>query len=114
MALTRTQRLSNSDDIQDIFRRGKNVRGEFLGVWSMRTTSGEQKSMVVVSTKVAPSAAIRNLLRRKISERMRALVPRTVQGYHLVITVLSPHLPHPQAIQDELLSLLRKSAILDR
>ena len=73
-----------------------------------------RKSAVLVSVKVAPKATARNLLRRKVSEVLRTLLPNARPGYRIVITIRTPVLPPLPTLREELLSLLEKSDILNR
>jgi ribonuclease P protein component len=70
--------------------------------------------MVVVPVRTAAKAVQRHLLKRKVSEAIRRLL-RTHSardGIRVIVRVFTPELPAVRALEEELLSLLKKSDIL--
>jgi ribonuclease P protein component len=113
MTLPQKVRIKDRKDLQVLFRSGKPSSTEHLHA-KVIVTGSKRQVAVLVPLKTAAKASARNRMRRQVSESLRTLLPKTVPGYHLVITVRKSPLPLPPALKDELVSLLDKSGILNR
>jgi len=74
MALNKKNRLKKKLDFEDVFRKGRAVKGSFLFIKYKKTTLGIARFGFVVSTKVAKKAVERNKVRRILSETVRSVL----------------------------------------
>ncbi len=83
MALNKKNRLKKKRDFEDVFKKGKAVKGSFLFIKYRRNEFGSPRFGFVVSTKVARNAVERNKIRRILSEAVRGIIDNL--GSHDVI-----------------------------
>ena len=81
--------------------RGKKFRGEGFSVYAARTKRDDFRMAVVVSKKTAPSAVVRNRIRRRLYEAVR--VQNTLQNQPVDVVFVV----HEEAVAKQ------DSAILD-
>ena len=80
-----------------------------------RDQSGtEMRFAVVVPAKIVPLASARNLLRRQTLAALSRIThtAKVSSGIRAVISVRTPHLPEAVVLEQELLSLIKKSGIV--
>lgn len=111
-ALGRLETLRRKRDIDELFRRGRRVRGEYLTLVNVRTTLARQRVLLVTSRKTG-NAVRRNKLRRWLREAWRALSPSIPQGVDCALIVA----PRTSAMTywelfEELSGLLRRAKLL--
>lgn len=68
MALNKKNRLKKKRDFEDVFKKGKTVKGSFLFIKYKKNELGVSRFGFVVSIKVAKKAVDRNRIRRVLSE----------------------------------------------
>ena len=115
MALPKQQRLAGNKEFTALFRGVRPHHTEHLSIRARQTDARDSaKIAVVVPARVAARAVDRNRLRRRVSEALRrsGVAPRVCPGVRAVISVSAKILPSPRILEEELVSLLRKSAIL--
>ena len=95
-----------------VFTLGKSVSSPHLSFRSVKISSPSQHVSVVVSTRIAPKAVVRNRLRRTVREAVRAVLPPSQVGFYGVISIRSSVLPVQNEIKKEVLFLLEKSGML--
>lgn len=66
---------------------------------------------ILVPSKIASSATLRNRLRRRVTEGLRMVIPHTAPG-QIVVTVRTKELPSIDVLIQELTALLKKSGML--
>lgn len=71
MALNKKNRLKNKRDFEDVFKKGRAVKGSFLFIKYKKNESGVSRFGFVVSAKIAKKAVERNKIRRILSEGVR-------------------------------------------
>lgn len=77
----RTHRLSSEADFRRLFAKGKRGHTPLLSL--IVAPNGEKltRYAVVIATTVSKRSTIRNLLRRRLSECVRLLIPAIVPGF---------------------------------
>ncbi len=84
--LSRRYRLRNRHDFNRVYRAGKSVRSSLMTLRCLANGSATSRAAVVVSTKVAKRATVRNRLRRRIHAQLTQLWPQLAPGYDLIIS----------------------------
>lgn len=74
MALNKRNRLKKKRDFEDVFKKGRAVKGSFLFIKYRKNKLGVPRFGFVVSVKVARSAVERNKIRRILSETVRGII----------------------------------------
>lgn len=99
MALISKYRLSKSHEIKEVFKSGKSFGSGLFQIRFVPAALGLKKFAIIVGLKVSKKAAIRNRIKRKISEIIRLNISKVKPGYFIVILV------KPQAANEELKNL---------
>ena len=99
MALPSKYRLSNSNEIKEVFKRGQILDSGFFQVRFIPAAPGLKKFAFIVGLKVSKKAVIRNRIRREVSEIIRLNISKIKPGYFIVILV------KPQAANGEVKNL---------
>lgn len=89
--ITRSHRFHGYTSLSAAYRRGSVVRGPQLSLRYMERPRGSYRVAVVVSRKVSKSAVVRNRIRRRLYELVRARSGR-LGNYDLIFTVFSDQL----------------------
>src|SRR3990167_10143695 len=71
MALNKKNRLKKKRDFEDVFKKGKAVKGNFLFIKYKKNELGVSRFGFVVSAKIAKKAVGRNKIKRILSEAVR-------------------------------------------
>ena len=74
MALNKKNRLKKKLDFEDVFKKGKAVKGSFLSIKYKNNELSVPRFGFVVSAKVSKSAVKRNKTRRILSETARNVI----------------------------------------
>lgn len=69
--ISRRNRFHGRNSLNHVYRTGKSVRGEYIGLRYTPSRRPDYRLAVVVSKKVSKSAVVRNRLRRRIYETVR-------------------------------------------
>ncbi|MBL8122435.1 ribonuclease P protein component [Candidatus Saccharibacteria bacterium] len=111
--LARNNRFHGSRAIQRLYKAGKAARTKFLGL-KYSTTTGDFRAAVVVSRKVHKSAVVRNRIRRRLYEILRAKHGSNLRGVEILITVFDAQvaLVTTDELQKEVATLLSKARLL--
>jgi ribonuclease P protein component len=83
--LPRKHRLTADKDITRVLRKGRAVFTNLLGVKALPAEGGVTRTAVVVGTKVHKRATKRNLIKRRVREVLRVLIPKLKASADLVI-----------------------------
>jgi ribonuclease P protein component len=113
--VSRTHRLRNAADFRRVFARGRNLH---VGPLTLRFAPNRlpaSRFAVVVSTRVAKSAVVRNRLRRRCYEQIRRDLSLVVPGLDCIIRLAVPAatMPRPE-LSRALDVLLRRADVLRR
>ena len=108
MALNKKNRLKKKRDFEEVFKKGKAVKGSFLFIKYRKNALGIPRLGFVVSAKVARKAVERNKIRRILSESARAIISR-LDSYDVIVFVTSKTaLADKKGIADDFLGVLKK------
>ena len=88
MALNKKNRLKKKHDFENVFKKGKAVKGSFLFIKYRKNKLGVSRFGFVVSAKVAGNAVKRNKIRRILSEAVRGIVDG-LGGYDIIVFATS-------------------------
>lgn len=103
--LDRTHRFHGLGSLRFVYRQGETARGQYGAIKYIRNSRrGTWRVAIVVSRKVHKSAVVRNRIRRRVYEAMRALEPQIHEPYDIVLIAYSDHIAHMPA--DELYTSL--------
>ena len=84
MALPKKNRLKKKKDFEEVFKKGKAVRGNFLFVRYLKNSLQFPRFAFVVSSKVSKKAVARNRIRRLLSETVRVKL-KNIQSTDIII-----------------------------
>ena len=85
--LSRRYRLRNRHDFKRVYKAGKGSRGQLMVIRSLANGMDTSRAAVVVSTKVAKRATVRNRLRRQIHGHLSRLWPQLAPGQDIIISL---------------------------
>jgi ribonuclease P protein component len=101
-------KISKKKDFDDIFKKGKAIKGSFLIIRFLRNNKDRSRFAFIVSKKVSLKAVDRNKIRRRLSEAVKKY-KEILAGTDIIFIVL------PQAklksfleIKEEITVLLNK------
>jgi len=115
LTLPRENRLLHTNEIKEVFAKGKRKRGSLLSIYYMPLDNGEYKMAVIIRKQ--KRATERNRMRRLIKEAYRLLLPRFRRGHHIVVMPLPSAIERlkkakMQEVKEEMERILHKSGIL--
>lgn len=88
--IKRFNRFHGYGSLRYTYRHGKTVRGPLCSLkYSLNPKRNTYRLAVVVNKKVNKSAVVRNRIRRKLYETVRANESQITEAYDLVITIFS-------------------------
>jgi ribonuclease P protein component len=102
--------LRRKQDFQKIYRRGDYFFSPHLIIRYLLNSNNYSRFAFVVSSKVAPKAVDRNLIKRRLSEVIRLNLEHLVSGRDIIIIAKKPLLAQKFLSQKENLILLLKRA----
>lgn len=108
--INRLFRFHGYNALLPVYRKGTTVRGNFMSLkYAPRKPGASYRAAVVVSKKVHKSAVVRNRIRRRVFELIRA-EQASLGNVDIVVTIFSEQvatLPAPQ-LQEQTTALLAK------
>ena len=105
-------RLRQRQSIRQVYRRGNHqATAHFQLSLLKQTKPGPTKIAIVISTKIAKKATVRNKLRRQVRGALAEMLPSLAPGQDIVITITKVQLAKlsPQALKQELAEALSQS-----
>lgn len=113
--ISKKNRFHGLGSVRPLYRRGQSARSPHMGLkYAPNRRRETYRAAVVVSKKVSKSAVVRNRIRRRVYEALRAQQDRITEPYDIVFTVYSDKLADMPA--DELTktvdSLLKQAKII--
>lgn len=85
--LARCNRLKENKDFKGIFKKGKGLKEKFLFVKIKNNGMDLNRFGFIVSKKVSKKAVIRNKIKRRLREIIKARIAKMKQGYDIIILV---------------------------
>ncbi|MEK7537047.1 MAG: ribonuclease P protein component [Patescibacteria group bacterium] len=95
MALPSKYRFSNSNQIKEVFKKGKSFNSGFFKIKFIPAAPGLKKFAFIIGLKVSKKAVVRNKIKRRISEIIRLNLLKIKPGYFIIVIV------KPQAANEE-------------
>ena len=114
--IQRIHRFHGFNSHRFVHRTGRTVRGPFGALkYSKNSRRATYRAAVVVSRKVSKSAVVRNRIRRRIYEIIRAQSRDFTAPYDLVLIIYSDQLATMPAAEIEkgVIAKLREAGVLD-
>lgn len=110
MVFSRQQRLKKEKDFEEVFKKGKTVKGSFFFIRMVLTSAPNLRCAVVVPAKTTPLAVSRNAIRRRLTAMLQDLLAG-LSGFDLVLVV--SHVPEKDSseVRQEIASALGKLGI---
>ncbi len=108
MALNKKNRLKKKLDFEDVFKKGKAVKGSFLFVKHKKNELSVPRFGFVISAKIIKKASERNKMRRILSEAVRDMIDG-LGGYDIIVVATSKMTTgHKEDIVEDFLGTLKK------
>ena len=110
-----THRFHGRSSLRFVYQRGQAVRGNCLQLRYVRNPrQNGYRVAVVVSRKVSKSAVVRNRIRRRLYELVRARAGKIQEPYDLVFIVYDESVAtmEPEALKRTVQGLLQKADVL--
>lgn len=86
--LAKNNRLKKNKEFDSVFKEGKTVYGNILGIKIRPNNLESNRFGVLLSTKVSKLAVIRNLYKRRIKDILKHQNSQIKVGYDCVVIVL--------------------------
>ena len=86
--IARISTIKKSKDFQLLFKKAKSFKTQLFVLKSARNGSGEKRFGFVVSQKVSKKATVRNKVRRRLAEAVRAEIENIKEGLDIVLIAL--------------------------
>jgi len=80
-------RLAKEKDFQRIFKQGRSVQAALFRIKILKNNLEVSRFAIVISNKISKKAAVRNRLKRQISEILRINLTKIKRGFDVVIVV---------------------------
>ena len=108
MALNKKNRLKKKHDFENVFKKGKAVKGSFLFIKYRKNELGVPRFGFVVSAKVARKAVERNKTRRILSEAVGGRIS-DLGGHDIVVFAAGKiTAAHKEDIVKDFLEVIKK------
>lgn len=109
MALNRMFRLSDSREIQRVFRSGRSINTDLFQIRFVFANGGHSKFNIAARAKVFKNAVTRNKIKRRVSEIIRTNIPKIKPGFLVSVTIKEKALALDyEDLKNNLLSSLSK------
>ena len=106
--MNKKNRLKKKRDFEDVFKKGRAVKGSFLFIKYRNNKLGVSRFGFVVSAKVARKAVERNKIRRVLSEAVRGVIDG-LAGYDIIVFATRKIMAVPKEdIVEDFLGALKK------
>lgn len=106
-------RLSRAGDFARLRREGASFHGKLIVLSVLRAKAETPARIGLITSRRVGGAVIRNRVRRRLREIVRALLPRVSPGWDLVIVArASAAAVEFSRLREEVLTLAQRSAIL--
>ncbi|SRR5260221_13248075 len=107
-------RLSRASEFARLKREGVSFHGKLVVLSVLKAESGTDRRIGLITSRRVGGAVVRNRVRRRLREIVRALLPRMHGGLRLVIIArVAAAKAEFAALQADVMSLAQRSAILE-
>lgn len=112
--LRRSFRLSGTRAVAAVYRRGRTTRLDSLSMKHAPNGLSTSRLSVVVSKKVAPSAPLRNRIRRRVYAHFAQHWQQLEAGYDIILSVFSAEVAQlpPKDLHDQLEEVCRRAGLI--
>lgn len=86
--LAKTNRLKKKD-FKQIFQKANQIKQDFFILKFIKNNISEKRFGIIVSSKVAKKANVRNKIKRRIRTILRAELPNIKKGIDIILIALS-------------------------
>ena len=86
--LPRAHRLTKKKDFDEVFKKGKSAKVDFLVVKALKNNRPESRFGFVVSKKISNKATIRNKVKRRLSQAVFFQLPGILISVDVVMIAL--------------------------
>ncbi len=112
-SLPRTRRITESGDIDALFRKGAKQAGRFMILWVMRADHETVRAAVIAGKKSFPRSVDRSRVKRLLRESFRLEQLRFARGTDILMVGRKPILQVKcGVVRDELVRLAEKAGAL--
>lgn len=111
--LSAANRLRSDKEIETVFKKGRSIRGQLLGLKFTVRKEQPSRFAFIVSTKVSKKAVVRNKIKRRMREIVRPLLPQLLEPAD--VTVMAQNAAKDAdfaALKQELISVLIRAKLL--
>jgi ribonuclease P protein component len=112
MAFPLRNRLKKQKDFEEVFTKGKTVKGSFFFCKVLQRGGGPFRYATVVSSKVSPKAVIRNRLRRRILSISQKLISPLLSGFDIVIVAQRMFEGSDESLREDVTKILRAARVI--
>lgn len=113
--LAKINRIKKEKDFEAIFKNSKSVRTNLFVFKIMRNNLGLSRFGFVVSKKISPKATVRNKVRRRLAESVKAKTAEIKDGVDVIIIALSGIEKREfSEIKEAISNTMIKSGIIDK
>ncbi len=112
--LPKENRLKRNKDFEQVFKKGRGLRKDFLFLKVLEKEDGESKFGFVVSQKISKKAVLRNKVKRKLREIVRKRIKKIKKGVDGVLVAL-PGIEEKsfRELEGAIVELFEKAGIID-
>lgn len=110
--LAKKYRLKLNRDFDEIFKTGHSYYGRFIGVKIKKSEKDYNRYAVLVGKKIEKSAVKRNLIKRKIINKIEIIDKDCHKGFDCVIIVLLNKIDNFDLLNKEMIFIFKKLKLL--
>lgn len=114
MAFPLRNRLKKQKDFEEVFAKGKTVKGSFFFIKALFREKGPFRCAVVVSSKVSSKAVVRNRLRRRLSALSQKLLSPLPAGFDIVIVAQRLFEGSDEVLREDMVKTLRNARLISQ
>jgi len=86
--LSKTNRLRKERDFENLFKRGKSFKKDFLILRVVQNNLGDSRFGFIVSQKVSKKAVLRNKIKRRLRDIVGRNIEEIIKGRDVALIVL--------------------------
>lgn len=107
--LKKQNRLKDKNNFDKVFKKGRSVFGELLGIKYFKNDLGFNRFGIIVSSKISKKAVERNRIKKQIKSILRSEEKSLNKGWdYVVITLPLIKNKNFKEIQSEIIKILKK------